>query len=575
MSSSSFEFTGVTEAGLNFTCNDLTKDNVFRGVPGFLTKYFETNSCSAAVQKTMQKPETVHCVNSLIAEVLNNNRKDAMKEWIVNFQNLLTTEVTRLSFLIQSVDISDSISNACLYIRANFPQVTEESTQVFGEYHHDSRNVLPDDDKSLLCFLNRAQQLFARQPTRRFLHAFIVYGSILELWVFDRSGAFSSGGIDLKEAPYLLVQTLTTYTMMNNNELGLNEFMKYDTGQGSYTHVTFDSLDTFYLRPDPIAAPDYIVGPGTACYTASTSKTRDPSVVIKFSWRKDEEYIELKVLERISQRNVQGVVRLVAARDHLSSIADLRRGLHFPRPFQNSTLSCIAITPLGSPLQQFSTIRELLEVLHDVVKALQSLYIDGRYLHRDIAIKNIVRYPKLEPDESTSRGLVIDLDSARDLDDVLPTRSVKGSDGFIAISVLLGQEHTYRTDLESLFYVFLWLAIGNEREYEHPSIILLNLPETSRLRRWVSKNHESIAHAKIADMSLQGFQDILNEFSDDFVHLRGLAKDVHRLIFRPSSDGTAVIGTETDQAAAIRLYKEMSDAFSRQSLHEVRKQRSL
>ena len=38
---------------------------------------------------------------------------------------------------------------------------------------------------------------FATQPARRFVHGFTLLGSTIELWVFDRSGPYSSGPFDI------------------------------------------------------------------------------------------------------------------------------------------------------------------------------------------------------------------------------------------------------------------------------------------------------------------------------------------------------------------------------------------
>ena len=136
---------------------------------------------------------------------------------------------------------------------------------------------------------------------------------MLELWVFDRSGAFSSGMLSLENAPDLLGRVLIIYAMMEDTDLGLNSFLKYDANPECGPYVTFGSLSCFYLRPIPIAAPDPIIGPGTTCYAASRSREEEPSFVVKFSWRKRSDYIELDILERMSERNVQGIIRLANA----------------------------------------------------------------------------------------------------------------------------------------------------------------------------------------------------------------------------------------------------------------------
>ena len=75
----------------------------------------------------------------------------------------------------------------------------------------------------------------------------------------------------------------------------------------------------------------------------------------------------------------------------------------------------------------------------------------------------------------------------------------------------------------------------------------------------------ALGHDKAADMSPEGFEGILDEFSSDFAPLRGLAKELHALIF-PVRDGKIFTGTEKDQVAVQRVYDGMADAFNRNAL---------
>ena len=573
MASSNYVLREISPASLDFARNDLAMDKVIRNVPGFFDKYFHVQLQTTSIQKILQQQEIAQFISTFNVEVLRNTQKEGLHKWILKFQALMG-DTTRLTFQCQPAPESEKTSEFHQYIQAKSKDRPGEYIEIFGEYHHSGNGESKlDDNECLLRFFSRVQQVFAQQPTRRFLHAFMIWNSMLELWVFDRSGALSSGMLILEEAQDLLGRTLTTYAMMDDTDLGLNNFLKYDAVPGSGCRIIFDSSSSLYLRSNPIAVPDYIVGPGTTCYAASRSKEEEPSMVVKFSWRKSEKYSELNVLKHVSKLDVQGTIRLVNVQDNLENFADLHKGLQLPGTFQDSIQSCIVTAPLGVPLQKFASSPELLDVLADTVEALRSLYIDGGLLHRDLAIKNIVITSNTGKDRN--RGVLIDLDSARNATDALHTDKWKGSDGFMAINVLLGAPHTYQTDLEALFYVFLWLVIGNEREYPHPTIILFNLSGKSHLRNWVSQNYHAAAQAKIADMSLQGFQNILHEFSTDFIHLRGLAEELHSLIFRPDENGTATLVADESQAAAERLYRDMSAALRKQSSNEMRGMRSL
>ncbi len=79
--------------------------------------------------------------------------------------------------------------------------------------------------------------------------------------------------------------------------------------------------------------------------------------------------------------------------------------------------------------------------------------MNTRILYRDVAIKNLIITPQHSADNP--KGVLLDFNFALDLDNVRLIELIVRSDGFMAIGIFSGQRHTYRHDLESLFYVFL------------------------------------------------------------------------------------------------------------------------
>jgi len=84
----------------------------------------------------------------------------------------------------------------------------------------------------------------------------------------------------------------------------------------------------------------------------------------------------------------------------------------------------------------------------------RSLYQDAHILHRDISINNVLINP------STGGGFLVDLDLA-----INPSRLTAsgaphrtGTFDFMAIGVHSGDQHTYRHDLESFFWLLLYLC---------------------------------------------------------------------------------------------------------------------
>lgn len=558
--SSAFSSLAPAEIGVQPFQDDL-QGNIFRNVDGFYAKYFEDKPWSLMVQNKLQEPKSAEIVSKLTAGVAGIANSDVLADWLADFQALFfTADQTDFHFQTQPPNNAGSTAPIGLYFETSHVQSFAGNTRAFGEFHQNNAPNVADDgeDKDIPRFGTRAQQIFKNQSARCFVHGFLVRGTTLELWVFDRSGAYSSERIDLAQTPDLLVQALAGYAYMSDEEAGFNTFVKH-AGAAHERFVTFDDQHQFYLQPELIAAADYVVGPGTTCYAASTSMTETPDTVIKFSWREEQDSTEVSLLQRAQERNAWGIVQLVAYQDLVSTF-DLRKGLQFPQPFANRTFSCIASAPLGRPIRQFATIPELLEVLRDLVRALQSLYINTRILHRDVAIKNLIITPQHSADGP--KGVLIDFNAALDLDNARPVEPMVGSDGFMAIGILFGQRHTYRHDLESLFYVFLWIAIANERLHDEANDILNVLPKTSRLWNWCSMDFGGVGKFKAADMSPQGFEKMLDEFSNEFKPLQGLAQELHALVF-PVRDGKIFTGTDTDQVAVQRLYDGMANAFDK------------
>ena len=217
---------------------------------------------------------------------------------------------------------------------------------------------------------------------------------------------------------------------------------------------------------------------------------------------------------------------------------------------------------LGRPIQKFTSTPALLDVMEDLVEALRSLYLDGGIIHSEVVIKNLIIAP--QPGADHPKSVLVDFDLALDVDSPRALEPMMGSEGLMAIGILSGQKHSYRHDLESLFYGLLWLAIGNNHDLDDARGILEGLLETSWLRKWCGMDLGAVRRDKAADMSSEGFLAILEEFSPDFASMRDLAKELNALLF-PLRDGKIITGTETDRAVVERLYGEMAQPFHQRS----------
>ena len=75
-------------------------------------------------------------------------------------------------------------------------------------------------EKILLQLARYMRDAFTAQPTRRFVHGFFLHDTTMELWVFDRSGPYSSGEFDIHEEPEKFIQAIAGYAMMDDGRNG-------------------------------------------------------------------------------------------------------------------------------------------------------------------------------------------------------------------------------------------------------------------------------------------------------------------------------------------------------------------
>ena len=234
--------------------------------------------------------------------------------------------------------------------------------------------------------------------------------------------------------------------------------------------------------------------------------------------------------------------------------------------YSNRIFGCLAIAPAGRALSEFaqspdpeksvlSGIKELLTALQDAINAHRSLYLKGNILHRDISENNIIITGREEAGDVA--GMLIDLDLAKVLGSGRSgARHQTGTMEFMAIEVLQGIDHTYRHDLESFFYVLVWLCARRGWDFcRNPN----GRPKESRLRRWYTGSFKDIAEAKRGYMHVDGFEDILDEFPSAFDCVKPLCMDLRGILFPLQKDGTLFKGTREDPPE--KLYDSVTEAF--------------
>ncbi|KND86475.1 hypothetical protein TOPH_08888 [Tolypocladium ophioglossoides CBS 100239] len=178
---------------------------------------------------------------------------------------------------------------------------------------------------TLLQLARYVRGVFADQPTRRFVHGFTLSNSTMELWVFDRSGPYSSGPFDIHGEPDKFARAFVGYCTMDDDAMGLDTFIEREYG---HRYITLDDTsggETRLRLAQAIVRQRAIVCRGTTCYGTRNSH------VAKFSWASDKRKQEVEHLKLAEERGVKGVARAVAYR-RITTIGTMRKDLEFPGP---------------------------------------------------------------------------------------------------------------------------------------------------------------------------------------------------------------------------------------------------
>ncbi|KAL8698069.1 MAG: hypothetical protein Q9201_006780 [Fulgogasparrea decipioides] len=646
----SFNGTPVTKSSSSFQGSEQTRKIIesamfyeikgctYRNVGGFFEKYFEGRPWSRkskAIYNAMNKQYR----GGRWTDFPDPPDEDAVWDWLSRFQDKHLLDSRGILYTTESTsDLTggEAQRQLDLFVKRRGIETSGnhdwKDVRVIGELKQSKWTL----KKILLQLARYIRDAFTAQPTRRFIHGFFLHDTTMELWVFDRSGPYSSGEFDIHEEPEKFIRAIAGYAMMDDEELGLDTFTELDD-KGRFTTISEDATgkeNRMRLDETSFVKQRAVVCRGTTCFRSS-----DQATVVKFSWTSDKRPPEADHLRLAREKGVEGIAKLIGYQ-RITSINELRSGLTFPSPYrfrdgtasatasfsqtqdqsfgpiqnlsisktsskrkrpgddggsrkrsksnsQKSKLSqqyeatqtsgepavslyesddgqysnrifgCLAIAPAGRALSEFtqrpqstnsvpSAIKELLTALRDAIKAHRSLYLKGNILHRDVSENNIII---TNPDETGGfAGMLIDLDLAKVLGSGRSgARHQTGTMEFMAVEVLLGIDHTYRHDLESFFYVLIWIFARRawEREFFCSTV---DRPKRNILKKWYT-----------GYMHVDDFEKILMEFPQAFNPVKPLCRKIRGILFPLLEDGALFTGTRPDPPE--KLYDPIIEVF--------------
>ncbi|KAI1157318.1 hypothetical protein F5B18DRAFT_657823 [Nemania serpens] len=196
----------IVERELFFEIRDCT----FRNVGGFCDKFFNTKSWDARQKEMLEAVMAEHDGNrwksfpTVPAERL-------VWDWLRSLEDrALNGAPHKLHTTKTAHQFKERKGQMDLFFQMPAP----EASGIF-EYKH------------VLVVLRHGP------PTRRFVHAFTLSASMMELWVFDRSGAYSSGAFDIHDKPDTFARALVGYATMDDDAMGLDTFIEREGKQGA------------------------------------------------------------------------------------------------------------------------------------------------------------------------------------------------------------------------------------------------------------------------------------------------------------------------------------------------------
>jgi hypothetical protein len=185
--------------------------HIYYAVEGFFEKYFENKSWSPSVGKIVRASTLDRPLRSIPEFVLESPTTCLQGRSI--FQSSLPGVCSESAPLHASSLFLVPNESAC------DDDYTWADVQVVGQFEEDSRD---DYLEGFLRLYAHAREVFISQPTRLFLHGFYVFGSMMELWMFGRSGLYSCEHFDVTADRDRLLTIIAGYQMMSDSELEIN-----------------------------------------------------------------------------------------------------------------------------------------------------------------------------------------------------------------------------------------------------------------------------------------------------------------------------------------------------------------
>ncbi|TWU72848.1 hypothetical protein ED733_002636 [Metarhizium rileyi] len=411
-----------------------------------------------------------------------------------------------------------------------------------------------------------AREVLAAQDARRFVLGFTICGSLMRVWVFDRLGGFASEHFDINDEGLQFVSTILGFLCMNEEELGFDPTIMTENQMRFIEVNRNGSTERIIIDQVMHRAPCIAGRAATCWKGHLEKQPKVLLVIKdswQFPEREEEGAL-LREATRKGVINVaryyhHEVVQIRGMDDDIQS--STRRGLDMktatnyplprPRPRNNiasdvsrrgraststrtnkkrsfrqmgldlpsSKRSCspsstnatstvpnrvhrrVILQDYGVPIYKASSRSTLLAAFDRCIEGYESLHKAG-FLHRDISINNLMINES--HDNPSWPSFLIDLDLAikEPREAASGVKEKTGTRAFMAIGVLLGEQHSFMHDLESFFWVLFWICV----HYDGPD-------ETRTVHKYDEWNFMKM-EVLAASKTLLSMEDDFHRFAD-------------------------------------------------------------
>ncbi|KAL5405119.1 hypothetical protein PMIN04_012422 [Paraphaeosphaeria minitans] len=171
-------------------------------------------------------------------------------------------------------------------------------------------NLLDDRASKAWLDLGRyAREVFAAQPTRRFVLGFTLCGSHMRLWEFDRLGGIASESFDINEDGLQFVSAVLGFLWLNEEQLGFDPTIVTDNDK-QYIDIERDGRTERLIIDGVMKRIPCIAGRATTCWKAHREGDESKrSYVIKHAWQYPERNEEGELLREATEKGVVNVAR--------------------------------------------------------------------------------------------------------------------------------------------------------------------------------------------------------------------------------------------------------------------------